>query len=76
MIVLDVHSITSAAGWVFNDGSPVACFALVTAAEQGSLGVLQDKMVIPIRQESLQMDLRGYTVNMIDDSIEYIAVHG
>ena len=76
MRVIDVHNITSANGWVFPDGSSVACFALVTTTNHNSPGMLQEKLVIPIRPEELQLNLLGMEVKIIDNDVQFVGEIG
>lgn len=73
--IIEVHSISSAAaGWKrAKDGTPVACFALVTVACPDSLGVTE-KAVVPLFSHDLMVGLVGRVVEMIDDAVEFEAM--
>lgn len=69
--IIDVHSISTAQGWVFSDGTQVACFALVTTMRDLAHG-LSEKIIIPVRDTDLHMNLIGKKVDIAGDDVSYI----
>ena len=57
--LIELHSITSAAGWRFADGvQAVACFALATV-KSGSIPDYTYKVIVPLYAEEVAEDLTG-----------------
>ncbi|MEJ8859570.1 hypothetical protein WKW79_33765 [Variovorax robiniae] len=57
--IVAVHSIASAAvGWKFENGLPVACFALVSA-QRSQPSAAPSVMVIPLSETEIGQDLLG-----------------
>lgn len=67
--VVDVHSIAAApAGWRrISDKKVVACFALVTTTSSDHPGQFNEKIVLPIIEGELLVDLLGREVDIVND---------
>ena len=72
MQIVDIHSITTATDWVFDDGTSVACFALVSFGDERQGVGYVEKIVIPVSSEDIGTNLLGRFIEDFDMDVAYI----
>lgn len=74
MQIVDIHSITTATNWVFQDGTTVACFALVSLRDEHRDTAAMEKVVMPVSEEDLGTNLLGRSIEEFDSDVSYIGI--
>ena len=57
MQIVDIHSISTATNWVFEDGTTVACFALVSFGDERQGAGYIEKIVLPVSEDDIGANL-------------------